>query len=63
MKPNHKYKIWSGTHKAKMGCIECILEEERLCPICLNGDIESKLHKLTECSAYYDLTKDLYASA
>ncbi len=45
------------------GCFERIPEEERSCPICLHSDIETELDVITQCSAYYDLRKDLFASA
>lgn len=49
--------------RLETGRFERIPEEQRLCPICLNGDIETELHVITECSAYYDLRKDLFTSA
>ncbi len=49
--------------RLEIGHVERIPEEEQLCPICLNWDIETELHVITQCIAYNDLKLDLFACA
>ncbi len=49
--------------RIETGRFERLAEEERLCKICSNGEIESELHVITKCSAYDSLREDLYMSA